>query len=47
VTRFDCNASAHLDRGARDERYALKGKEIIAEVFAGMGDNGRAGAGIQ
>ena len=46
VTRFDGNAGAHLDGCAWGERYAFQRKKVIAEIFAGVGDYGRVGAGV-
>jgi hypothetical protein len=47
MTGFDRNAGTYFDGCAWSKRHALQSKEVIAEVFAWMRDDGRAGAGVQ
>jgi hypothetical protein len=44
---FDGDAGADADSYARSEDGALKGEEVVAEVFAGVGNLGSAGGGVE
>ena len=47
MARLDGDAGADADGRARGERRGFEGKEIVAEVLAGVGDNGSAGGGVK
>ena len=40
---FDGDAGADFDCGVRSEKGGFEGEEVVAEVFAGVGDNRSAG----
>jgi hypothetical protein len=41
------DSGANPDGGARGENGAFEGEKVIAEIFAGVGDDGGAGGWIQ
>ena len=44
---FDGDAGADADGGLGGEDSSVQGEEVVAEVFAGMGDDGSAGRGVE
>jgi len=47
VVGFNGDAGADADGGSGRERGRLQGEEVVAEVFAGVGDLGGAGSGVK
>jgi hypothetical protein len=41
---FNGDSGFDTDRGASPELYGFEGKDVIAQVFAGMGNLRRAGS---
>jgi hypothetical protein len=47
MTGFNGYASSHLYRGARGKSGGFQGKEIIAKIFAGVGNHWGAGGRVE
>ena len=47
MTGLDGDSRADADGLAGSENRALKGEKVVAEVFAGMGNLGSAGGGVE
>jgi hypothetical protein len=44
---FDGDAGADSDGGAGREFCGFEGEEVVAEVFAGVGDDGKPSGGVK